>query len=396
MRSREHRSRGDARRRPAGAPHGAAPGAALQPGRVGARGLDHRLDGGHGRRAGAARRRRPTLSSRFHAAGDHGRRRRAVVGAHHGRGPARRRTGADGADHGRWARTAPHRCLAIDAGDAVAGVLTGQWSSLMALVLLCRPSGFPPRAWRSRSAAPAPRSSASASPAAIVGGSVAAAIALATSCRSRGLVRPLLATLGILAVLTVGPFVVHGARHDPPDHRVDAALAVSPLVGIADAAAPHTTADLGGRDPLAQAPAADPPAVDGPAVRRRRATLGGDVGRRSGADRGRTRDRPAPHPAIDAPLSHDAGDRCRYRADVLEVPMVQLDPELPPPAYRARGRCRGRPVRSHRDDAAPRRRAGARAHRGRARDPVGLGRVRRSRAAGSRSVTASPASTRLA
>ncbi len=54
-------------------------------------------------------------------------------------------------------------------------------------------------------------------------------------------------------MLTVGPFVVHGARQGPPENRVDAALAVSPLVGIADAAAPHTAADLGGAT-AAQAP----------------------------------------------------------------------------------------------------------------------------------------------
>ncbi len=89
-------------------------------------------------------------------------------------------------------------------------VLTGQWSSLMALVLLVAALGLPPAGLALALGGTSAAQLGIGLAGAILAGSAAAAIALATSCRSRGLVRPLLVTLGLVAVLTVGPFSCTG------------------------------------------------------------------------------------------------------------------------------------------------------------------------------------------
>ncbi len=71
---------------------------------------------------------------------------------------------------------------------------------------------------------------------AAVAGASTSAFAIAVSCRSRGVLRPLVVCLVVLAGLFVGPVIAHQARGAPES---DPVLVVVPIVAVADAAVPH-------------------------------------------------------------------------------------------------------------------------------------------------------------
>lgn len=123
-------------------------------------------------------------------------------------------------------------------------VLTGQWGTALATVLLAGILAVPPAGLALALGGTTAAQLLIGFGGMVLVGAAASAVALAFSCRSKGLVRPLLLTYLVLAAFTIGPFVVHGLHPDPNVAADHTGLAVSPLVGIADAAAPHSSIDL--------------------------------------------------------------------------------------------------------------------------------------------------------
>lgn len=117
-------------------------------------------------------------------------------------------------------------------------VVGGLWQAQLAVLLLALTMSFPVAGTALALGGTSIAQLGVGLAAAFLCGATWSALAIAVSCRSTSVVRPLILCTLLVALVLGGPVAVHGFRATSR-HAADATLLANPLVGAADAAAPR-------------------------------------------------------------------------------------------------------------------------------------------------------------